>query len=470
MPAPSRPWVKMRAVRRGGVAIALTVAFLCAVPNRTRAVAADEAHRLQVVFEVLASTPLIDGHNDVPWQYRTRVDNHLDRIDFRDTRALDPPMHTDLARLRASHLGGQFWSVYVPTDLAGPGAARAVLEQIDVVHRLASRYPDALEMAYTADDVVRIHRAGKVASLIGMEGGHAIENSLAVLRQLYAAGARYMTLTHSTNSDWADSATDEPEHGGLTRFGSEVVREMNRLGMLVDLSHVSPETMHDALDVAAAPVIFSHSSARAVTDHPRNVPDDVLARLPKNGGVVMATFVPDFVDDAVRREAKTRSDERERLRGLYGDDDARVEAELRRFDESRPVAVHASLARRGGPHRPHPPGGRHRSRRHRLRLRRHHRGAARPRGRLAPALSAGRAARSRLEPRRPGQALRRQRAAGDARQRGEGSRAPGGEAGLRRADRGARRRSRPAAHTATAMSAADSERPPLPASAAPARW
>ncbi len=339
----TRARVKMRAVRRGGVAIGLLLAFLCAVPNRTRAVAADEAHRLQVVFEVLASTPLIDGHNDVPWQYRTRVGNHLERLDFRDTRALDPPMHTDLARLRASHLGGQFWSVYVPTDLAGPGAARAVLEQIDLVHRLTSRYPDALEMAYTADDVVRIHRAGKVASLIGMEGGHAIENSLAVLRQLYAAGARYMTLTHSSNCDWADSATDEAEHGGLTRFGSEVVREMNRMGMLVDLSHVSPATMHDALDVAVSPVIFSHSSARAVTDHPRNVPDDVLARLPKNGGVVMATFVPDFVDDAVRREAKTRSDERERLRGLYGADDARVEAELRRFDESRSVAVHASL-------------------------------------------------------------------------------------------------------------------------------
>jgi membrane dipeptidase len=333
----------MRAVRRGGVAIGLVLAFLCAVPNRTRAVAADEAHRLQVVFEVLASTPLIDGHNDVPWQYRTRVDNHLERLDFRDTRALDPPMHTDLARLRASHLGGQFWSVYIPTDLAGPGAARAVLEQIDFVHRLTSRYPEALEMAYTADDVVRIHHAGKVASLIGMEGGHAIENSLAVLRQLYAAGARYMTLTHSSNCDWADSATDEAEHGGLTRFGSEVVREMNRTGMLVDLSHVSPATMHDTLDVAVSPVIFSHSSARAVTDHPRNVPDDVLARLPKNGGVVMATFVPDFVDDAVRREAKARSDERERLRGIYGADDARVEAELRRFDESRAVAVHATL-------------------------------------------------------------------------------------------------------------------------------
>jgi membrane dipeptidase len=321
----------------------LASALVLVAPHRTRAVAADEAHRLQVVFEVLAATPLIDGHNDIPWQYRTRVDNHLDRIDFRDTHLLDPPMHTDLARLASSRLGGQFWSVYIPTDLAGPGAARAVLEQIDVVHRLTERYSQALEMAYTADDVVRIHRAGKVASLIGMEGGHAIENSLAVLRQLYAAGARYMTLTHSSNCDWADSATDEAEHQGLTRFGQEVVREMNRLGMLVDLSHVSPETMHDALDATASPVIFSHSSARAVTDHPRNVPDDVLARLPKNGGVVMATFVPEFVDDAVRREANARSDERERLRDLHGDDEARVETELRRFDGLRAAAVHATL-------------------------------------------------------------------------------------------------------------------------------
>ena len=296
----------MRAVRRGGVAAFLTLSLAASAPGGIAAAAADEAHRLQVVFEILESVPLIDGHNDIPWQYRTRVDNHLDRIDFRDTRGLEPPMHTDLGRLEASHLGGQFWSVYIPTDMAGPGAARAVLEQIDVVHRLAERYPAKLEMAYTADDIERIHRAGKVASLIGMEGGHAIENSLAVLRQLYAAGARYMTLTHSSNCDWADSATDEPDHGGLTPFGTEVVREMNRLGMLVDLSHVSPQTMHDTLDVAVSPVIFSHSSARAVTDHPRNVPDDVLARLAKNGGVVMATFVPDFIDDAVRREAKAR--------------------------------------------------------------------------------------------------------------------------------------------------------------------
>ncbi|HVR30252.1 MAG TPA: dipeptidase [Thermoanaerobaculia bacterium] len=311
---------------------------------RGAATAEDPEQRLQAVREILAEVPLVDGHNDVPWQYRTRAENHLDRIDFRDTSRLDPPMHTDLARLRASGIGAQFWSVYIPSDLAGPGAVRAVLEQIDLVHRLATAHPDALEMAYTAEDVVRIHRAGKIASLIGMEGGHAIENSLGALRQLYRAGARYMTLTHSANVDWADSATAEPRHGGLTAFGREVVREMNRLGMLVDLSHVSVQTMHDALDVTASPVIFSHSSARAVTDHPRNVPDDVLARMGRNGGVVMVTFVPDFVDDTVRREAAARAAERERLRALHPGDEARIEVELRSFDAQRPRAARASLS------------------------------------------------------------------------------------------------------------------------------
>jgi membrane dipeptidase len=334
----------MKTTRVRALALLFALGLALAGARVTQARAEDEAHRLQSVFQILEDVPLIDGHNDVPWQYRTRVDNHLEAIDFADTAALDPPMHTDLKRLRASRLGGQFWSVYIPPDLAGPGAAHAVLEQIDLVHRLTSRYPDTLEMAYTADDVVRIHRAGKVASLIGMEGGHAIENSLGVLRQLYRAGARYLTLTHSSNIDWADSATDEARHDGLTAFGKEVVREMNRIGMLVDLSHVSAKTMHDALDVAVSPVIFSHSSARAVTDHPRNVPDDVLARLPENGGVVMATFVPDFIDDAVRRQASARMAERERLRGLYGADEARIAVEMRHFDEARSTTVHASLS------------------------------------------------------------------------------------------------------------------------------
>lgn len=269
---------------------------------------------------VLSRVPLVDGHNDVPWQYRERVQNHMDRLDFSRTSELDPPMHTDLSRLAAGGVGGQFWSVYIPAELAGPGAARQVLGQIDVVHRLVERYPERLAMAYTAEDIVRIHKSGKVASLIGMEGGHSMESSLAVLRQLYRAGARYMTLTHSSNVDWADSATDEPEHGGLTAFGHEVVREMNRMGMLVDLSHVSPDTMHDALDTSEAPVIFSHSSAFALTHHPRNVPDDVLRRLKDNGGVVMVTFVPPFVSEAVRAFWERLEAERTRLRQEHGKD------------------------------------------------------------------------------------------------------------------------------------------------------
>lgn len=273
---------------------------------------------LEEVREILREVPLIDGHNDVPWLYRERVKNRLDEIDFAgDTSRLDPPMHTDIPRLRRGGVGGQFWSVYIPVDLGGPGAVRITLEQIDLVHRLTDRYSDTFEMAYTAVDVERIHRAGKIASLIGMEGGHSIENSLAALRQLYAAGARYMTLTHWRNTDWADAATDRPAHGGLTPFGREVVREMNRLGMLLDLSHVSPDTMKDALEVSEAPVIFSHSSARGVTDHPRNVPDEVLRLLPQNGGVVMVTFVPSFVSDLVRNYQAEAQGERRRLEWLY---------------------------------------------------------------------------------------------------------------------------------------------------------
>jgi membrane dipeptidase len=209
--------------------------------------------------------------------------------------------HTDLPRLMAGGVGAQFWSVFVPADLQGESAVATTLEQIDLVHRLIRRYPDALELALTAADAERIMAAGKVASLLGAEGGHSIAGSLGVLRALLTLGVRYLTLTHCKNTPWADSATDEPAAGGLTEFGRDVVREMQRIGMLVDLSHVSPDTMRDALDIAAAPVIFSHSSARALTDHPRNVPDDILARLPANGGVCMVTFVPQFVSTACLR-------------------------------------------------------------------------------------------------------------------------------------------------------------------------
>ena len=244
--------------------------------------------------DLLRRFPLIDGHNDLPWELRERA-RHGQR-DGGDVTTLslapgDPAAvnlaapvagaHTDLPRLAAGGVGAQFWSVYVPASLAGDGAVAAVLEQIDVVHRMIAAYPEALELALTADDVERIFASGRVASLLGAEGGHAIAGSLGVLRMLYALGVRYLTLTHNANVGWADSATDEPQAGGLTEFGRDVVREMQRIGMLVDLSHVAVSTMNDALDVAEAPVIFRHSSALALCDYPRNVPDDVLARLGK---------------------------------------------------------------------------------------------------------------------------------------------------------------------------------------------
>jgi membrane dipeptidase len=251
---------------------------------------------------MLARFPLIDGHNDLPWALRERARQNggdLSQVAF----DLDTPaagLHTDLPRLAAGGVGAQFWSVYVPVSLAGAsasgyGAVAAVLEQIDLARRMIARYPESLGLALTADDVEQVFASGRVASLLGAEGGHAIAGSLGVLRMLYALGVRYMTLTHNANTGWADSATDEPQAGGLTGFGRDVVGEMQRIGMLVDLSHVSPDTMRDALDVAGAPVIFSHSSARALCDSPRNVPDDVLVRLAHNGGVAMVTFVPGFV-------------------------------------------------------------------------------------------------------------------------------------------------------------------------------
>lgn len=247
---------------------------------------------------VLSTTPLVDGHNDLPWAIRGNRAAPMDLAAY-DLRGRTPG-HTDLPRLREGRVGAQFWSVYIPASAREEGAARIQLEQIELARRLISRYPDELELATSVSDVERIFGAGKIASMLGIEGGHAIENSLGALRAFFDLGVRYMTLTHGSTIDWADSATDEERHGGLTPFGKEVVREMNRLGMLVDLSHVSPKVMADALEVSEAPVIFSHSSARALTDHPRNVPDDILRRMPANGGVVMVTFVPSFVNEAVR--------------------------------------------------------------------------------------------------------------------------------------------------------------------------
>ena len=238
--------------------------------------------------DLLRRFPLIDGHNDLPWELRERAAP----VDLAEPVA---GTHTDLPRLAAGGVGAQFWSVFVPASIPGDTAVTTVLEQIDLAHRMIAAYPQGLELALTAADVERIFASGRVASLLGAEGGHSIAGSLGVLRMLYALGVRYMTLTHNANVGWADSATDQRAAGGLTDFGRDVVREMQRLGMLVDLSHVSPDTMHDTLDVVAAPVIFSHSSARAVCDNPRNVPDEVLDRLPGNGGVCMVTFVPAFV-------------------------------------------------------------------------------------------------------------------------------------------------------------------------------
>jgi membrane dipeptidase len=247
--------------------------------------------------DMLGRFPLIDGHNDLPWALRGRTEEEggdLSQVVF-DLESPATGLHTDVPRLAAGGVGAQFWSVYVPASLTPDGAVAAVLEQIDVARRMIASYPGSFGLALTAADVERIFASGRVASLLGAEGGHAIAGSLGVLRMLYALGVRYMTLTHNANVGWADSATDEPQAGGLTGFGRDVVREMQRIGMLVDLSHVAVSAMHHALDVAQAPVIFSHSSARALCDSPRNVPDDVLARLAGNGGVCMVTFVPGFV-------------------------------------------------------------------------------------------------------------------------------------------------------------------------------
>ncbi len=289
--------------------------------------------------KILREVPLVDGHNDVPWQYHERVKNQLSQIDLRDTSALTPSMHTDIPRLRRGGVGAQFWSVYIPSTEMGSQGVQAVIEQIDVVHQMVRTYPEAFELALTADDIVRIHKQGKIASLIGMEGGHSIGNSLAVLRMTYQLGARYMTLTHSLKVDWADSATDAPAHGGLTKFGEEVVREMNRLGMLVDLSHVSAEVMNDALDVTEAPVIFSHSSAFAVSNHPRNVPDEVLRRMKDNGGVVMVTFVPSFVSQVVRNHFADQKAVEERQKYIHVGNPKRAADELEAWKKENPAPL-----------------------------------------------------------------------------------------------------------------------------------
>ena len=312
--------------------------------------AADNTDYAARVARVLAQTPLIDGHNDLPWEIRERFASDLAKIDLAHSTAGlpvpagSPPLMTDIPRLRAGGVGAQFWSVYIPANVTGPAAVQMTLEQIDLTKRMCERYPADFGMAYTAADIVRLHKAHRIACLIGVEGGHQINDSLAVLRQYYDAGARYMTLTHSSNTAWADSATDNPEHHGLTPFGIEVVREMNRVGMLIDLAHVSEETMRAALKVSEAPVIFSHSSARALVDHPRDVSDDVLHLVAQNGGVVMVNFATIYVSDAMRRWASDRAAEVARYNsppfgGLYIGQPERAAQALAQWEKQHPEPV-----------------------------------------------------------------------------------------------------------------------------------
>ncbi len=278
--------------------------------------------------------PLIDGHNDYPWAVR-EADPARDFAKA-DITSNVPKLMTDIPRLREGGVGGQFWSVYVPATMQGKEAVRATLEEVDTVYRMARRWPETFEMARTAADVERAFKNGHIASMIGVEGGHSIDNSLATLRMLQTLGAGYMTLTHSSNTPWADSATDKPALGGLSKFGEEVVREMNWLGMLVDLSHVSPDTMEDALRVAEAPVIFSHSSARALCNVSRNVPDNILQMLPKNGGVVMVTFVPGFISQAVADYDKEVQAQQQALRSQFPNNQAYVDAGVERWRSANP--------------------------------------------------------------------------------------------------------------------------------------
>ena len=286
---------------------------------------------------VLKVSPVIDGHNDLPWALRTQFGGRSNGVDLRDEAAARAAgLDTDFARLKRGGVGGQFWSLWVPGDLKGPAATVAVEKQMDLVRRLAARYPEQMGLAFTADEVAKVEASGRVASLMGIEGGEGIDDSLEVLRALYRLGARYMTLTHFGDTDWADSSNGDPVHNGLTPFGKAVVKEMNRLGMLVDLSHVSAKTMSDALDVAEAPVIFSHSSARALADHPRNVPDAILKRVAQNGGVVMVNFVPFYVSEAVRRWSAEETAEEARQKALHPGDPAAVKPAMDAWRTAHP--------------------------------------------------------------------------------------------------------------------------------------
>ena len=308
-------------------------AMLLAAPATAQPIDASTRARID---RLLRATPLIDGHNDLPEQLREHYSMRVDRL-ASGTAAWQPqPLMTDLARLRQGRVGGQFWSVYIDGKVTGDAAIRQTLEQIDIVDRLIAAYPRDLAVARTADDIERLHKAGRVGSLIGIEGGRQIGGSLAALRQFHRLGARYMTLTHNQTTEWADSGTDDPRHGGLSQFGEKVVREMNRLGMLVDLSHVSPAVMRQAIAASRAPVIFSHSSAAGLNGHPRNVPDDVLRLLPARGGVVMVNWVPGFLSPAVWRWDGLRAAEEARLKSINRASSAAVAAGVRAWEAANP--------------------------------------------------------------------------------------------------------------------------------------
>ncbi|MHB1310678.1 MAG: dipeptidase [Gemmatimonadaceae bacterium] len=288
------------------------------------------------VKKLLATNPVIDGHNDVPWEIRENKEMPRD-VDHYDLRTNLKKQDTDFARMKQGGLGGQFWSIYIPGEVKDSGYARIQLEQFDIARRMIAKYPDRMVFARTAADARRAMQQGKFPSFLGMEGGHAIENSLGALRMYYALGARYMTLTHNVTLDWADAALDKPVHGGLTPFGREVVHEMNRLGMMVDLSHVSPGVMSAALDVTESPVMFSHSSARALADHPRDVPDSILVRVKKNNGIVMVTFVNSFVSQKYLDYTNRRSARRSELANELHNDTARVYAALAEWEKANPA-------------------------------------------------------------------------------------------------------------------------------------
>jgi membrane dipeptidase len=287
------------------------------------------------IDRILKRTPLIDGHNDLPWELR---ENHESRVEGleRGGASRPKPVMTDMERLRAGRVGGQFWSVYITGTLTGDEAIRTTIEQIDTARRLIETYPRDLELAFSADDMVRIHRAGRIGSMLGMEGGRQIGGSTAALRRFYDLGVRYMTLTHNQTTEWADSATDVPKHDGVSPAGAAYIAEMNRLGMLLDLSHVSAVSMKDALQMTRAPVIFSHSNAFALNPHPRNVPDDVLALLPANGGVVMVNFYPVFLSPQVREWALRRTGEEARLKSLFSYSPDQAAAGLKAWEAANP--------------------------------------------------------------------------------------------------------------------------------------